>query len=264
MRESNPNPLLVGLYRRFVEKRKQVFKAKVGDDLVEVVSIRGELVLLHNGVAQSRGRAFAEGYWKFWSLLPSLYSKPNILVIGLGGGTICKIYESLYKEYHIDAVEISSLIISLADEFFGVKASDEVTIHNEDAQDFVRTTSKRYDVVILDVYSGIRMPAHLYSKTFFDSLAATIAKGGVLSVNLAPAMRTHLGEIFANLSSYASKFFVMTPGNNVILFCSREALSAKDFVARMAQGQDSIKSPGAVVGLVGYFETGLVAVAGTT
>lgn len=245
-----------------MEKRKQVFKANVGKDVIEVVSIRGELFLLHNGVAQSRERPLAEGYWRFWSLLPSLYSKPDILVVGLGGGTVCRIIESLYYEYHIDAVEISSLVISLAEKFFGVKASDRITIYNEDAQDFANRETKEYDVAILDVYSGIQMPANLFSKAFFDSLAERIKDGGILSINLAPAMRTHLGEIFANLVAYASKFFVITPGNNVILFCSKNVLSAGEFMRRMKEGSSSIKTDQESASLIGYFETGLVTVDG--
>jgi spermidine synthase len=258
--DSNSNPLIVGLYRRFVEKRRRVFKASVGNDLIEVVSIRGELFLLHNGVTQSREKAFAEGYWKFWSLLPSLFSKPEILVVGLGGGTVCRIIESLYDDYHIDAVEISGLIISLAEKFFGLKASDRVALYNEDALEFVKRTTKRYDLVILDVYSGIQMPPHLYSKAFFDSLAERMKEGAILSINLAPAMRTHLGEIFGNLASFASKFFVVTPGNNVIAFCSEEKIGAGELIEAMKNGSHMIKDNHESSSLVDYFESGLVSV----
>jgi spermidine synthase len=260
MSEAKSNPLLVGLYRRFVEKRRQIYKAKVGSDLIEVVSIRGELFLLHNGVTQSREKIFAEGYWKFWSLLPSTYVNPDILVIGLGGGTICRIFESLYDEYHIDAVEINGLVISLAEKFFGLRAGDRLRIYNEDAKDFIEKTTETYDVVVLDVYNGIEMPANLYSKAFFDSLAERMKDGATLSINLAPAMRTHLGEIFANLASYPSKFFVISPGNNVVVFCSRKRLSAERFIEGMRKGSNSIKVNQESASLVHYFEAGLVEV----
>lgn len=108
-----------------------------------------------------------------------LSDKENILVLGLGGGTIMQAFSD---EQKVDAVEIDSRIVSLGQEFFGLKLSDNHKVFIDDARSFIRKTEKRYDWIILDIDFGITSPWHIFTREAFQSLSFCLNPGGLISL----------------------------------------------------------------------------------
>ena len=71
----------------------------------------------------------------------------NVLVLGLGGGIIPSwIYEN-YFDVNIDAVEIISELKDICLKYFELPVSDRLNVIIQDANDYILTTNKKYDII---------------------------------------------------------------------------------------------------------------------
>ena len=104
----------------------------------------------------------------------------NCLVIGLGLGVIPSWYEQ--QGIQCDVVDINPAIVDVATEYFGFNNSGDIFI--EDARYFLNSTDRRYDYIVLDVFSGDITPAHLLSVEALKLMRDRLTDQGVLAVNL--------------------------------------------------------------------------------
>lgn len=136
---------------------------------IEVKEINGRNVLLVNGIEQT-GR-YTE---KLWTMgLRGIYPK-NILVFGVGGGTVFK----HFPKSQITAVDIDNKIIQIAIEYFGIR---NVTLIESDARLF--DTDKKFDLVIVDLYIGNDVPNFVTQKPFLARIFQMVAPGGQMVLN---------------------------------------------------------------------------------
>jgi spermidine synthase len=125
-------------------------------------------------------------------------SNADILVVGLGGGSI-PAFLKLYAPYlSLECVEISKLVAHSSLEFFKLNAelcnaakcqcstknNNKVTIiHIDDINSFVSRTTNKYDCILLDVYTNSTFPSSLLNSIFFQKLKEIQNDNGVLAVN---------------------------------------------------------------------------------
>lgn len=107
------------------------------------------------------------------------------LVIGLGLGVIPNWYEK--QGIQCDVVDINPAIAGIARDYFNFKISGELVI--EDARYFLNRTDRRYDYIVLDVFSGDITPAHLLSYEALALMRERLQPGGVLAVNLIGSLK---------------------------------------------------------------------------
>ena len=82
----------------------------------------------------------------------------SALVLGLGVGMIPTYLSQ--KGVSVDAVELDGTVVGIARDFFSFNDSN-ISVSIEDARTFVRKCSKKYDVVVIDLYNGDGIPAHV-------------------------------------------------------------------------------------------------------
>lgn len=87
----------------------------------------------------------------------------DILMIGCGGGSLGTMLHRAGARVAI--VDINSSAFQIARKHFGLPR--EIDCHVADGRDFLRADRHRYDAIVLDAYSGRRIPDHLCSETFF-------------------------------------------------------------------------------------------------
>lgn len=104
----------------------------------------------------------------------------NCLVLGLGAGTIPGIYQS----YGVttDVLDIDPVVFDVAENFFNFRNNGESYI--EDARYYLINTPKKYDYVVLDVFSGESMPAHLLSLEAYELISKILTPKGVMAFNM--------------------------------------------------------------------------------
>jgi predicted membrane-bound spermidine synthase len=107
-------------------------------------------------------------------------SKREILVLGAGGFTLSHQEPSNNYTY----VDIDEKIRKIAETRF-LKGPIEGDFIVDDARRFVRNTPKRFDAVVVDVFSShTSIPGHLVTREFWQDTRRTLAPGGVLLINL--------------------------------------------------------------------------------
>lgn len=111
------------------------------------------------------------------SVLPQ---DPDVLLLGLGGGTVAKQLEAGQRA-RVDAVELDPRIAMLAKKMFSLGTSTNIII--DDARHFIRTTKKKYDLIAFDVFKGEVPPSHALTIECFNEVKQRLKPGGLVIIN---------------------------------------------------------------------------------
>ncbi|MEL0655522.1 fused MFS/spermidine synthase [Pseudoalteromonas issachenkonii] len=110
----------------------------------------------------------------------------NVLIIGLGGGTLSNVIHELYPAAKIHNVEIDPAVLKVARDYFNFIENDLVTSSVQDGRIFIKRAAikkQKYDWIILDAFNGDYIPEHLLTKEFFQEVQSVLADGGVIAAN---------------------------------------------------------------------------------
>jgi len=110
----------------------------------------------------------------------------NVLIIGLGGGTLSNVIHELYPGAVIENVEIDPAVIKVARDYFDFIETDNVTAKVQDGRIFIKRAAikkEQYDWIILDAFNGDYIPEHLLTKEFFEETKSVLAPGGIVAAN---------------------------------------------------------------------------------
>ncbi len=109
----------------------------------------------------------------------------RVLFIGGGGFTGPNAFLRDYPNVTVDVVEIDPEVIRVAEQYFGVNASDpRLRIYNDDGRVYLTRSSQTYDLIVLDAYSRSYVPFHMMTSEFFQLVAAHLTKEGSVISNL--------------------------------------------------------------------------------
>jgi predicted membrane-bound spermidine synthase len=116
----------------------------------------------------------------------------DVLILGSGSGT--DVAAALrHGVRHVDAVEIDPAIIRLGREHHPDRpySDPRVTVINDDARHFLRTTQKKYDLVVFALidsltmqssFSGVRLESYMFTVESFRAVRDRLNPDGVLVV----------------------------------------------------------------------------------
>jgi hypothetical protein len=110
----------------------------------------------------------------------------DVLVLGSGGGNdVAGALRAGAK--HVTAVEIDPAIIAMGKAYHpeAPYGSDKVTLINNDARNFLRTTDKKYDLIILGLLDSHTLTSS-FSNTNLDSFMYTLESVGDMKNHLKP------------------------------------------------------------------------------
>jgi spermidine synthase len=118
--------------------------------------------------------------YNFTKLLKSLPStNTNVLLLGLGGGSIAK--HLTRNGYNVEVCELDERIEYVARNYFALPESVEVTI--DDARHFIKTTTDKYDVIIYDTFKGEETPNHMVTLESLEEVKKILNPNGLLLIN---------------------------------------------------------------------------------
>jgi spermidine synthase len=129
-------------------------------------------------------------YYDYLMLAPLLRPRPpktwleNMLVIGLGAGTVSKQATQAFGPIAIDGVEIDPGIVDLGREYFDMREAN-LKVHETDGRAFLANSRTPYDWVVVDAYQGSEIPFHLITREFFQQLKSHMSPEGVVAINVA-------------------------------------------------------------------------------
>jgi spermidine synthase len=162
------------------------YKITVGQEGEDTV------VEVNNIFHQSMAPVEHKEYFYQWPYMVFGDTFENVLILGSGSGT--DVAAALrHGAKHVDAVEIDPTIIRLGREHHPDRPYHDprVTVINDDARHFLRTTNKRYDLVVFALidsltmqssFSGVRLESYMFTEESFRAVRDRLTPEGVLVV----------------------------------------------------------------------------------
>lgn len=108
----------------------------------------------------------------------------DIVMIGLGGGSLAKFCHRHLENSRIGVVEINPHVIALRDEFQVPPDDARLSVVRGDGAQFVRHRTRRCDVLLVDGFDSGGLPSRLCSQRFYDDCSEVLQPQGIMVVNL--------------------------------------------------------------------------------
>lgn len=157
-------------------------KSKISGEIV-VKEQFGKYTLHVQGLIQSGG--IVEGIWK--KPISAISHKPltisNVLVLGLGGGTVVQLIEAHWPEAKIVGVEIDPEIIKIGEKFFDLEETKTLKTINDDAFKWVGLSNRNFDLIVVDLYIGSEFSEKGMDNKFLQNLKKLLSREGVIIFN---------------------------------------------------------------------------------
>ena len=120
------------------------------------------------GLTQSGG--IVESIWKstIRHIPHTIYDIQNVLILGLGGGTLAKLLRKKYPDAKITGVEIDPIMIELGKKYLDLDKYN-IDIKILDVNNYTLDPNL-YSLVIVDMYSGNNFPKEFESDEFLNKL----------------------------------------------------------------------------------------------
>ena len=150
------------------------------------------IVEVNNIFHQSMAPVDQKEYFYQWPYMAFGNTFKNVLILGAGSGT--DVAAALrHGVEHVDAVEIDPVIIRLGRRYHPDRPyfDPRVTIINDDARHFLRTSTTKYDLVVFALidsltlqssFSGVRLESYMFTEESFHDVRNHLTGNGVLVI----------------------------------------------------------------------------------
>jgi spermidine synthase len=180
---------------------------------------------------------------------------PNdLLMVGLGGGSLTKFCFRYLPRTRLEVVEINPRVIALRDEFQVPPDGDRLRVIEADGAVYMRETSAQHDVVMLDAFGPHGLPPAMGTQRFYDDCVDALRPGGVLVSNFHSAARDFKACADRIGRSFAGATLVVhdREAHNSIVFARKGGILAVSAAAATTRPKGL--APSAWVQLKGAFE----------
>lgn len=153
-------------------------------------------------------------------LLLKEHPPKNVLLLGVGGGSLISFLHHHLPSCIIDGVDNSQQIIELARQYFNLPDSPEVTIHLEDGSQFLENlpTIKKYDLILIDAFNEHGMSAAVYTSHLLKLCRNRLTEDGIVTCNLWSGNSLFLKRVQQILQAvFPSNLFIPVAGRGNIV-----------------------------------------------
>ncbi|WP_338359458.1 spermidine synthase [Yeosuana marina] len=110
----------------------------------------------------------------------------NILVLGLGGGSVIETFRKDFNfKKQIYGVDIDPVIIDLAKEEFNLKTDQNLNIICQDALQFLEENKLHFDLIIIDLFIDTEVPNFVLENTFWEAILKSASTKNQIVFNAA-------------------------------------------------------------------------------
>ena len=170
----------------------------------------------------------------------------RVLVLGLGGGAVPLYLARFLPDATVDSVEVDPGVIEAAKKYFGLRETERFHLIEGDGRIYLNRHSEKYDIIVLDAFSGSYIPFHMMTKEFYQLAREHLAPHGVVAINILPSVKVYdsnvrtLKLVFDNLDFFDSGDKTVEE-SNVIVFGRLDAASEEQQRQQAAAAQQRYK-----------------------
>lgn len=151
----------------------------------------------------------------------------DILIVGLGGGSLSKYCHEHLPASNITTLEISEEVIAMRDAFC-IPADDErFKVIHCDAAEYLKAATAIADVILVDGYNESGIPTELGTESFYRDCYRALKRDGLVLSNLAgetAVIRRITGKINKVFSRRTFRMESSSGSNEIVCGVKRERL----------------------------------------
>lgn len=150
--------------------------------ILEINYVHGQKVLDSKNTSYSYGNL--QRVWELTLDQISLRGVERVLILGMGGGSSIELLREKFKyKGKIVAVEIDPVIIDIAKTEFNIRPNAMLKIECMDAAEYVNKKTRKFDLILVDVFIDDKIPGKLLSREFWKKLSNKTNQGGKILFN---------------------------------------------------------------------------------
>jgi len=153
----------------------------------------------------------------------------NVLMIGLGGGTITKYLLHQFSDCKIKVIEYRNSVLKVARSHFELPHDPRLKIKIGCGGEYISTQSKlkeeKHDLIIIDAFDHEGMSTEVSSENFFDGCRVLLKSDGLLAINLWGTNKDLFQQVAWNMGrvfKWKILFLPVRKRGNIIGFAFRE------------------------------------------
>lgn len=167
----------------FREEIIERFPSSINPD-IEVAIINGRYQLNAGKVNYSFGPLHDAFRKYFHKDPPQIDDNSNVLILGLGGGSVVNILREEYNiKCKITGVDADPAVIEAANKYFALNKVKDLEVHIDDAYNFMSNCTAKFDMIVVDIYIDDRTPPEFESLAFVHLLGECLKTGGKVVFN---------------------------------------------------------------------------------
>jgi spermidine synthase len=132
------------------------------------------------------GEYLTGDYWDEMLVLPfATAARPprSVAILGNAAGTTARAYGHFFPRTRVDGVEIDGDLSEVGRRLFDLRGRN-LHLHTADARPFLRRSTRRWDLVVVDAYRQPYIPFYLATREFFELVRDRLAPGGMVAINV--------------------------------------------------------------------------------
>lgn len=156
-------------------------------------------------------------------------SPKDILMIGLGGGTITKYLLHQFRDCKIKVIEYRCSVLKVARSHFELPLDPRLKVKIGCGGEYVATqsrqTEEKHDLMVVDAFDHQGMALEVSSERFFDGCRTLLKDDGLLAINLWGTKKDLFQEVTWNMGrvfEWKILFLPVRKRGNIIGFAFRE------------------------------------------
>lgn len=185
------------------------------------------------------------GVWDAFLAVPPLLGRPleSVAILGNAAGTTARALGVYYPDAEVDGVELDPAVSRVGRRYFGMDDNPRLTVHDADARPFLRSTGRRFDLIVVDAYHQPYVPFYLATREFFRLVRERLEPGGIVALNVAAvpddkrlvrAIGTTVAAELPQVLEWPALRF------NTIVLGLTEPLASTELERRLRQGPDDL------------------------
>lgn len=152
----------------------------------------------------------------------------QVLLIGLGGGSLARFFLHHFRDCSIDAVELRADVVKLAHAYFALPAQSNLEIFTTEASRFLNQGLGRfehYDLILVDAFNHDGVAHSVKTFEFIQSCRERLSPRGIFTINLwdhpAEEIR-HTGALIQQLFENNTLLLPVIDKGNLIIHAARD------------------------------------------
>lgn len=151
---------------------------------LEVICRNGRYALCTENAVYSYADLYINFRDSFEQLDLDRYNIKNVLVLGLGLGSIPLLLEKKFKKkYDYTLIEIDQKIVNLANKYTLGDLSSSYTIICTDALKYIESCSQIFDLIAVDIFIDDQIPSVFESIQFLENIKKVLSPNALVMYN---------------------------------------------------------------------------------